>query len=423
MPNGPVKHVHVVARATKAEPGAIEFVGAVMDITERIKSEETLRASEKVARGQSEALKSTQDALAMESAPDRLVEHVLRTLMEQFAAHSSSVWRRDEASGMIGFEFAFEDGGVVKKNDSRFAGIDLWLPMEDFWPWPEVFRTGKPSVIEDIRTVRPFALRDRLLPLGIVTVLLVPMSVAGRLEGAVGLRFNQKRQFRAEEIELAEALANQAMLAMQLSSLHAQNRQTAIIAERNRLARDIHDTLAQGFTGVIMQLEAAKGATTHGDVAEAANRIERASELARSSLGEARRSVRALRPRSLHGGKLFLAIHALLKRMTEGTDLNADFQTEGDARSIPADYEEGLLRIAQEALTNVVKHANARNFTATLNVGAEKIQLRLVDDGRGFDPHAEHEGFGLIGMKERVDRMNGEFTIRAKPGVGTEILV
>ncbi len=195
------------------------------------------------------------------------------------------------------------------------------------------------------------------------------------------------------------------------------------MVERNRLARDIHDTLAQGFTGVIMQLEAAKGATTHGDVAEAANRIERASELARSSLGEARRSVRALRPRWLHGGKLFLAIHALLKRMTEGTDLNADFQTEGDARSIPADYEEGLLRIAQEAFTNVVKHANARNFTATLNVGAEKIQLRLVDDGRGFDPHAEHEGFGLIGMKERVDRMNGEFTIRAKPGVGTEILV
>src|SRR5437773_6165705 len=180
MPDGVVKHVRVVARATKAESGAIEFVGAVMDITERIKSEETLRASEKFARGQSEALKSTLDALATESAPDRLVEHLLRTLTEQFGAHSSSVWRRNEAKGMIGFELAFEEGRIVTKADSRFAGMDLWLPMEDFWPWPEVFRTGKASVIEDIREVRPFALRDRLLPLGIVTVLLIPMSVVGR---------------------------------------------------------------------------------------------------------------------------------------------------------------------------------------------------------------------------------------------------
>jgi len=81
------------------------------------------------------------------------------------------------------------------------------------------------------------------------------------------------------------------------------------------------------------------------------------------------------------------------------------------------------LRITQEALTNAVKHANARNFSATLSVGANKIQLRLVDDGRGFDPHMEHEGFGLIGMKERVDQLGGEFIIRAKPDVGTEILV
>src|SRR5258705_1068234 len=243
MPDGVVKHVHIVARATRAESGAIEFVGAVMDITQRIKSEETLRASEKFARGQAEALRSTLDALAMESAPDRLVEHILRTLTEQFGAHSSSVWRRDEASGMIGFEFAFRDGRVGKKTDSRFACIDLWLPMAEVWPWPEVFRTGKPSVIEDIRTVRPFALRDRLLPLGIVTVLLVRMSVVGRLEGTIGFRFTQKRAFRPHEIDLAQALANQAMLAMQLTRLSAESRESAVVAERNRMARDIHDTL------------------------------------------------------------------------------------------------------------------------------------------------------------------------------------
>src|SRR5205814_4844408 len=132
-------------------------------------------------------------------------------------------------------------------------------------------------------------LRDRLLSVGIVTVLLIPMSVVGRLEGAIGLRFTQKRQFRSEEIEFAQALANQTMLAMQLNRLSAQSSESAVIAERNRMARDIHDTLAQGFTGVIMQLEAVKGALAQHHLAEAADRVERAGDLARVGLGEARR--------------------------------------------------------------------------------------------------------------------------------------
>jgi signal transduction histidine kinase len=267
-----------------------------------------------------------------------------------------------------------------------------------------------------------FDLKKHFISLGVRALLISPMMMAGQLAGIIGIRFTGTRAFGPEEIELTKALAHQAMLAMQLMRLSQQSREAAVVAERNRMARDIHDTLAQGFTGVIMQLEAAKGAATQGDLPEAANRIERASELARSSLGEARRSVRALRPRSLRDGKLFVALDNLLKSMSEGTDLSAEFNAEGDERSIPAEYEEGLLRITQEALTNAVKHANARNFRATLSVGATRIQLRLVDDGRGFDPQREHEGFGLIGMKERVDRMGGEFIIRSKPGIGTEIL-
>jgi signal transduction histidine kinase len=113
----------------------------------------------------------------------------------------------------------------------------------------------------------------------------------------------------------------------------------------------------------------------------------------------------------------------LLKRLTEGTDLNADFSAEGDERAIPAEYEDDLMRITQESLANAVKHANARNFKATLSVSADRIQLQLVDDGRGFDPTAEHEGFGLVGMKERAERFGGEFIIRSQPNIGTEILV
>jgi signal transduction histidine kinase len=109
--------------------------------------------------------------------------------------------------------------------------------------------------------------------------------------------------------------------------------------------------------------------------------------------------------------------------MTDGTRLNAEFKAQGDGRRIPAEYEESLLRITQESLTNTIKHSNARIFNATLSVGADKIQLQLVDDGCGFDPQTEGDGFGLIGMRERVDQIGGQFIIRSKLGVGTEILI
>src|SRR5881296_583613 len=393
------------------------------DITERKEAAEALLASENFARGQVEVLKSTLDALAKESAPDRLVGHMLRTITVQFGAHSSSVWRRNEPTGMIGFEFAFEDGRVVTKTDPRFAGMDLWLPMEDFWPWPEVFRTGQASVIEDIRTVRPFALRDRLLPLGIVTVLLVPMSIAGRLEGAIGLRFTQKRLFRAEEIELAQALANQATLAMCLTRLSAESREDEVIAERNRMARDIHDTLAQGFTGVIVQLEAAADATSKGLMKEADEHLGRAADLARESLKEARRSVRAIRPLALENKDLCEALDNLIRKMTAGTTLRAKFSLHGQPRPLSAEWEENLLHIGQEVLTNALRHAHATEFHTALVFGPNEVRLELRDNGRGFDPAVKHDGFGLIGIKERVEGMGGRITTQSAIDKGTAVLI
>lgn len=401
----------------------VRWYGTNTDIEERKRAEQALGASEKLSRGQVEALKSTLDTLAMEPAPTRLVEHVLRIIAKQFGAHSISVWRRDPGTGMIGIEFAFEDGHVVSSTDQRFAGMDRWLPMEERWPWPEVFRTGKPSLIEDIRTVPPFALRDRLLPMGIVTVLLVPMFVAGRLEGAIGLRFIEKRGFDAEEIELAQALANQAMLMIQFTRLSAQSRDTAVIAERNRIARDIHDTLAQGFTGVIVQLEAAEDANLQGLPREAGNHLNRARDLARESLNEARRSVLALRPQALDASNLSSALEKLFVRMTEGTGLQSKFTVLGTARSLPPDWEENLFHIGQEILTNALRHAQAANFTAKLLFLPGEVCLDLHDDGRGFDPSSKSDGYGLLGVRERVEGMGGRLSVQSSPATGTAIRI
>ena len=127
------------------------------------------------------------------------------------------------------------------------------------------------------------------------------MFIAGRLEGAIGLRFTQKRLFRAEEIELAQALANQAMLAMHLSRLSAESREAAVIAERNRMARDIHDTLAQGFTGVIVQLEAAADATSKGLMKEADQHLGRVSPECTLPLPRSRNHCRPFCPHRKYG--------------------------------------------------------------------------------------------------------------------------
>jgi signal transduction histidine kinase len=260
--------------------------------------------------------------------------------------------------------------------------------------------------------------------MGVVTILTVPMMVAGKVVGVIGIRFSKQRVFDDGEMDLAQSFANQAMLAMQINRLHAQSRESAVMAERNRMARDIHDTLAQGFTGVIVQLEAAKGGISRGDRANVLKRIGLAGDLARSSLAEARRSVRALRPLSLRDGTLSMALEDLLGRATNGTGIRTEFVAEGSQLPIPDDWEEAFLRIAQESITNTIKHAGAGNIRASLAYRAEGLTLQMTDDGAGFDAATlANDGFGLIGMRERVERLNGTFALRSKPGQGTEIHV
>ena len=422
MPGGTVKHVHVVARPVN-EPGGLEFLGAIMDVSRREKAEEALRASERLACGQVETLTRTLDVLSMESDADRLVEHVLRTIAEQLGAHSTSVWLKDESRDLMVFQFALEGGKLRTKHDAALAAISPASPTNSYWPWPEVFRTGKPYVLEDMREGPDVPWRPHLLAQGIITILIVPLLIAGKVAGVVGIRFTSKRTLRAEEMELAQALANQAMLAMQLTRLSAESRQAAVVAERNRMARDMHDTLAQGFTGVIVQLEAAADANSKGLAKEADDHLNRAGALARESLKEARRSVRALRPQALEEKDVCEALEDLLHNMTQGTSLRAEFILQGHPRPRPADWDENILRIGQEVLTNTLRHAHASEFKALLAFDHNAIRLELRDNGCGFDPGGKNDGFGLLGMRERVEQMGGSLVIQSALGKGVALYI
>ena len=202
-----------------------------------------------------------------------------------------------------------------------------------------------------------------------------------------------------------------------------ERRHAAVLDERNRMARDMHDTLAQGFTGVIVQLQAAEQARAHGSATDMEAHIARASELARRSLGEARRSIRALRPEALESGSLCAALESLLKQVTANTTLRATFTTRGEPRAAARATEENLLRIQQEMLTNSLKHSGATAVSATLSFDAEGLRLDVQDDGKGFDPRARHDGLGLLGIRERVHQLGGQLSIDTHLGGGTRMSV
>jgi len=319
---------------------------------------------------------------------------------------------------------------------------------QDHPVWREILPTGLHAVIEDIdqpvvrmcvgmgpNTTWHDILNDsdsapaimhfksHLREMGVHTILFVPMLVAGRVTGFIGIRFTQKRGFRQEEIELTRALAHQATLAIQLTRLSAQSRQSAVMAERNRMARDIHDTLAQGFTGVIVQLEAVEEAMSQNQAAKASGHLIRAGNLARESLREARRSVQALRPKALEEKPLSEAMKDLVERMTGGTTVQAEFTLRGQPRELPAEWEANILRIGQEVLTNVLRHARASEFKVLLGFDRREIRLDLCDNGCGFDPRRRHEGFGLQGMRERAEGMGGQISIQSGEGKGTVISI
>ncbi|MBV9258053.1 MAG: sensor histidine kinase, partial [Ktedonobacteraceae bacterium] len=241
---------------------------------------------------------------------------------------------------------------------------------------------------------------------------------------------------QVEELQLLHIISDQIGLAMQRARLSAEHTRAAArlatIEERNRLAREIHDTLAQGLAAITLQLEAADAlAASRPQRAQAA--VQRALSLARSNLEEARRSVMDMRAAPLQGYTLPEALAMLVangdqasEQSEAGTRIHYVYSPAPDFPTLPARIETSLYRIAQEALNNVRNHANARNVEMTLTATDQLIHLVIQDDGCGFDPDivtqkSGQEHFGLTGINERVKLLNGTICIQSEPGAGTRL--
>ncbi|MBL1179410.1 PAS domain S-box protein [Pantanalinema sp. GBBB05] len=208
-------------------------------------------------------------------------------------------------------------------------------------------------------------------------------------------------------------------------TLQKQAEATSILEERNRMAREIHDTLAQSFTGILAQVGAANQVLTD-DVEATGAHLDLIKELARTGLTEARRSVVALRPQLLEEGSLQSALHRLVAQLrTAAMDTTLYYEIEGAVYALPSEVESNLLRIGQEALTNAIKHAHADEIRVELTYDRNQFYLRVKDNGQGFGVGSipSSEGFGLLGMSERAERIGAQLTIKSQPGQGTEMIV
>ncbi|KAB8193551.1 sensor histidine kinase [Nonomuraea phyllanthi] len=266
--------------------------------------------------------------------------------------------------------------------------------------------------------------------------MLFSFLVAALIASAIGLvvqTISDQNEGRKVMIaQLQESGAKLAALAEENANLQAQllsrAREAGVLGERQRMAREIHDTIAQGLAAIVTQVEAADEALD--DVTAARARLDTVRTLARDSLKEARRSVRALRPAPLAESQLPAALQEVAAKWSEAAGVPCSVEVTGEAGPLHAEVEITLLRVAQEALANVAKHAGAGRVALTLSYMEDVVVLDVRDDGAGFvpappglapAPGSEAGGFGLLSMRQRVTRLAGDFQIESAPGEGAGI--
>jgi signal transduction histidine kinase len=385
------------------------------------------RRAECSARIQSSAAERALDLLVREPDINGFFRVFIKELVAECESRACGVWLLDGSGSRGNLWMAYAD-------DKFFTGTSedpcpLAFPREEMTAHLVAYEHGWTDTIEysadDPRL--PQAVREFNRTNDIDTVIAAPLALPGRTLGWVGLLSRPGPVCEgAWRREVLDAMARQATLALHQSRLAEQSRlearRQAVLEERNGIARDIHDTLTQGFAAILMQLQAAQRSAPSLPQAVARN-IDLAIDLARTHMVEARRSVRALRPQS--GGDEDVA--AALERMTQLARRTTETPIELAIEALPplgGGVEREIIGIAQEALTNAVRHARAQRIRIhASSVRSSGFRLAIADDGRGIAKEHHGGGFGMTSMQERAERIGASLTIVTAPRAGTEVVL
>jgi signal transduction histidine kinase/PAS domain-containing protein len=279
--------------------------------------------------------------------------------------------------------------------------------------------SGRPVIVHDAQELA--GATD--LPPGVETMLAMPLRVQGATVGALNVA-NKPGGFTPEDVRILSLFADAAALALENARLNEKVGQIAVVEERQRLARELHDSVTQALYTIALYAEASRLALSTGKVSVATENLAELHATAREAMLDMRRLIFELRPPLLAEEGLASALQARLAAVEARAGLTSQLEVEGERRPLlPVDTE--LFWIAVEALNNVVKHARASRLVVRLVYDEQAVQLEVRDDGRGFDLESigEGGGVGLRGIEERVQRINGQWEIHSKPGEGTSVRV
>ena len=485
LPDASIKYIHTIGRPVLNESGnLVEYVGTAMDVTEqhqstaaleralaevkslnvelrrtneelriqiseRKQAQEALRVSEQRRIAQlakaNEALRGCLDTLAQVPELDDFLGQVMAAITRQLGAVFSTLRMLNVEQNTLTVELVFQEDRVLSPIEAGFP--ERWRSMSPDEQHLATYRAQPTTVTRmlDPHSPTPEGLRDYLLGLGIRTGLIIPLTSGpfrdcrdstcfaasgrlhpnGQMHGLLAFYFLQERDFASEELEIARALATQASLAIHLTRLAKTARQSAVLEERNRLAGEIHDSLAQSFAGISMQLFAAQEVIQTTDD-NSLGYIERANDLARFGLAEARRSALSLRSDVIEESGLIEALQMLVERSNIPGRLRCNFRSNGIRKeSLPLHVQHDFLRIAQEAISNALRHAKPTVISVNLRLDSPNLVLEIRDNGSGIDnTRLENgEGLGLGNMRNRAKSLGAELDIRTAAGRGTSIIV
>ena len=378
---------------------------------------------------QAEVVQLALDLLVREPDIEGFFGGITRTIVEDTESDGCAVWLLADDGTRCELWMAYRGERLYLRRRGDFDSLEL--PHQVFAQHLVAYKPGWTATIEyesaDARL--PETVREFHRAKGVQRMVVTPMVVGSSTLGWIKLSCRTLPECADAQwwrIVLVEAIARQAALALHHNRIVErgllEERRKATLEERNRLARDIHDNLAQGFGAILMQLQAAQrdAATLPPSVAA---KLETAVDLARKHMVEARRSVGALRPNVTDGEE----ISGALKRIADLTQLTTSIPIETALDTLPRYgdvIEREILGIAQEALTNAVKHARARKITVRAStIRSLGLRLSIADDGRGIARDGATSGFGMTSMQERAERIGASLTIVTAPRRGTEVVL
>jgi signal transduction histidine kinase len=413
----------------------VGFIDVAIDATERELSRRTLeqRVEERTSelrqrRRVAEGLRDILNVLNSDRPRGEILGYIVAEASRLLGASGGVIYHVDQEQGCVRIEashglpdafvalepFPLHRGSIV---DDLFSGRPVAIPDLSSSLSTEAPAAGRAQDAR-VRAWLGLVIRHYRAYLG------VPLVIKDQMYGSLGLYYRDRQTFSDEEIQLGIALGDQAAVAIENARLRSQASQVAVVAERERLARELHDSVTQSLYSLTLLAEASQRMVDTGDLEPVREYTARLGEIAQQALREMRLLVYQLRPLVLRREGLVGALQQRLDAVEKRAGVDARLLVEGPIE-LPVEIEDGLYRIAQEALNNALKHAVPTSVTVRIRASGEEVTLEVSDDGRGFDTEkvSDEGGMGLANMRGRAERLGGNLAILSAPGEGTTIRV